>query len=270
MKRMLTFIVVTLILSTPVCFASAMEVEIFKLKYRSADELLPLVMVALSENGSASVDKRTNSIVVKATPANMRLVRKVIAEQDLAPVNVTITVYEVGKNELSELGIDVDWKVQNGNLKAGNISGGRDGSYLSVTGGKTTHTSKTTSSRKIKVLSGSRAKIISGRKMAVAGSKYGAGVTHVQTGLFVSPLVMGDRVRLKVTPMLTLYCAKGVKEKRVASTELDYVLSKGGRILLGADNTRGTSTTTELFNSFSKSKNAGSSYILLQVDLEAN
>jgi hypothetical protein len=45
---------------------SLAEIAIIKIHFRDASELLPMVETLLSPEGKASVDTRTNSIIIKA------------------------------------------------------------------------------------------------------------------------------------------------------------------------------------------------------------
>ena len=71
------------------------QVRIFKVQYRQADELLDFVKVALSETGSVTVDTRTNSLVVKDKSVNLAMVEKLLAAQDIPPININLKIHSL-------------------------------------------------------------------------------------------------------------------------------------------------------------------------------
>lgn len=69
-------------------------VRVFALKYRAADEALPLVRPLLSDAGSVMLEPRTNELTVRDTSASVERVARAVAAYDipLRGVDVAVTL----------------------------------------------------------------------------------------------------------------------------------------------------------------------------------
>ena len=75
------------------CNAShANEVAVIKIKYRRADEMLPIVRSILSPNAKVTVATRVNSLVIIDNPDAIRRVRDYLAAFDIPVEQVRIRV----------------------------------------------------------------------------------------------------------------------------------------------------------------------------------
>jgi len=70
-------------------------IEVIELKARTLDEVLPVVRPLVS--GDAAVTGMGNNLIIKASPAQVEAVRKVLAEIDRPPKRLLITVSDQGE-----------------------------------------------------------------------------------------------------------------------------------------------------------------------------
>ena len=259
--------------------AKADQVRIFKIQYREAAELLPIVKVALSKTGSVTADHRTNSLVVKDKEANLRMVARLLLTQDVPPVNVILKVHTISKSVLSNSGVKVDWKVKNGNWEVGTANVRNDGAFVRLSGSSKIHSSSSATKTRLKVLSGGKGTLVTGSKLVAASDSIeywekrgyrfrSANITHLQTGLVVEPMVLKEGVRVKITPVLTYFSAGGVKTKQLTNYRMEVMVKEGQRMLIGADSVSGKTVVSEIFSGFSASGGASNSYLLIEVKVE--
>jgi len=85
--------------------------EIIRCGYASVADLGNIVENNLTSNGSFTVDKGTNSVVVSDTPSNVARLRRILSELDQPSKQVLIEVkiVEVDLAAARELGISWDW-----------------------------------------------------------------------------------------------------------------------------------------------------------------
>ena len=77
MKKIFIFLIGFLTLLAYIAsssFADDMLLKVFQINYRKAEEMEKTVQLLLSPEGRISVDKRTNSLIVKDYPENIRTV----------------------------------------------------------------------------------------------------------------------------------------------------------------------------------------------------
>jgi type II secretory pathway component GspD/PulD (secretin) len=88
-------------------YAQRTELKILKIKYRTADELFPVVEHLQSEDGNVSVDPHTNSLIISDYPENIEQITRVVNELDVLPKQVEISVLVVDATDrlLRDIGI---------------------------------------------------------------------------------------------------------------------------------------------------------------------
>jgi len=183
------------------------EVEVITLKYRSAEQMLPM-LTPLVEKGGA-VTGTQNQIVIRSSPGNIVDLRKVVDSVDRAPRRLLISVRQSTE-------------------AAGSVQGGRiSGSVYSSSGGNTggsvraqIYDSRNSEAdgvtQTIQALEGARAQIQVGESVPVPqttilGDPRRLGVTgavvngppvyrDATTGFQVVARMAGDRVTLEIAP----------------------------------------------------------------------
>lgn len=97
--------------------------EIFEIHYSNAADMESAVKTLLSENGKMSVSVSSNSIIVKDNPRVLKQVGQMIARLDRRPKNIRIEVEFIEKSHLSQIGVDVQWRVGGAGWSIGFIPG---------------------------------------------------------------------------------------------------------------------------------------------------
>jgi len=83
MKRTLIVAFGILVISLTIMAGSSLaEVAIIKVNYRSASDILPLVQTLLSPGGKATLDIRTNTIIVNDTSESVAKIQALVANMD--------------------------------------------------------------------------------------------------------------------------------------------------------------------------------------------
>jgi hypothetical protein len=200
--------------------ASADEARILELKHREAAEMIPLLQPLLGPN-----DALTGTgyrLILRTSDAKRREIEKLLAQLDVAPRTVIITVAQVraadASAELSRLSGAVDVG-EHGRVIVSRPAPGGDGATLRAGTGDNSVTYQTrhrstslnsTERQTLRVLEGHSAfvrigqsipmvrKILGGRGSVVQGIEY----RDITGGFQVSPRIAGEFVQLEITPRL--------------------------------------------------------------------
>ena len=130
MKKIFIFLIGFLALLAYIAsssFADDMLLKVFQINYRKAEEMEKTVQLLLSPEGRISVDKRTNSLIVKDYPENIRAVADFLKEQDRRPQQVKIKIRYVDEATLKRVGASVGWQYRGGHWAIGNIMSNKKG-----------------------------------------------------------------------------------------------------------------------------------------------
>lgn len=98
------------------------RIEVYAAKYRVADELLPLAQTAMEGEGSASLDRGTNSLVLVGDPKAVAAALALLERQDRPPRNVVLRYDTKRVHELETRGFDVRWTAHAGDFRIGNLA----------------------------------------------------------------------------------------------------------------------------------------------------
>jgi hypothetical protein len=218
--------------------AGRAEVAIIPVNHRSATEMAAVVETMLSPEGRAVPDERTNSLIVNDAPAVIARIRAFLTQFDQPAPLVTVTVrfqdVRTTRSNSASVGGTIsgdDWEVSAGERKRKGVSVGlssqesrenRSGEFF------------------VNVSSGSSAYIVVGKdipfreRWLVLTRRYLVGyesvVFHrVETGMEVTPTVIGSQVRVEVTPRIAYVDngdAQGVVRFARASTSLSMPLGQ--------------------------------------------
>src|SRR5688572_25798016 len=85
--------------------AAQMVLEVIPLKYRTAEELIPILQPMLPREGSISGLR--GQLVIRTTAANLEEVRKILSSIDVAPRRLLITVAQDLASERTRRGAEV-------------------------------------------------------------------------------------------------------------------------------------------------------------------
>src|SRR5688572_17954799 len=82
-----------------------MVLEVIPLKYRTAEEIIPILQPMLAREGSVSGLR--GQLVVRTTPANLEELRRILASVDVAPRRLQITVAQDVGSDSQRRGAEV-------------------------------------------------------------------------------------------------------------------------------------------------------------------
>jgi type II secretory pathway component GspD/PulD (secretin) len=211
---MLSLLLVFSLLFAGVCQA---EVEIVKIQFRVAADLIPMVEPMLSPSGKATVDPRTNAILIVDKKEYIEKIRSLLAELDQPAQQVTVRFRFQNEDQSDSSGIAASGKVSGDNWSIGTGKKTRDGVSVRVRD-RSLDESRGSESF-VTVASGSPARIHVGMDILYTErwaylcqryARYGERlvIQRIGTGMEVLPVVSGDRVHIEITPTIS-YEEKG-------------------------------------------------------------
>jgi type II secretory pathway component GspD/PulD (secretin) len=198
--------------------------EVIPLRYRTAQELIPIIQPLLPREGSVS--GLQSQLIVRTTPANLEEIRRVLASLDTAPRQLQISVRQDADIEQSRSAAEISGSVggDSGRVtippnsrdpRGGTavIRSGDDQIRAQVIEGNRIETERNVQT--VRVMEGREAFLRVGQSVPVRGREVRRTVVNGQvveqvvdstqyrdvlTGIYVLPRVSGDRVTLDVSP----------------------------------------------------------------------
>lgn len=192
--------------------AYADDVAVIKIKYRRAEEVLPIVRSILSSSGNVSIEKRINSLVIIDNPAAIQRVRDYLAAVDkpVEQVRIRVRFYENQSDDRDSGSVEgqisgKDWSASTGGRS-------KDGVEVDLEAQKRGRTAL--SEYFVTTVCGSPAYIKTGLEIPYREnrryyyrrhSKTQGPVTYktIDSGFEVTPRIVGDHVDLKIVPRIT-------------------------------------------------------------------
>ncbi len=221
--RSLLFAVVLLCGALASVAVAQTTVEVIPLKYRKAEQVLPVVQPLLGRE--SSVTSFQNQLVIRATPAELAQVKGVLASIDTPPRRLLITVRQDADLTRDRREMEISGSIGNDRARvtvpgSGTRSGGnvvlREGDdRLRARAIDSQRSSSDRSAQTIQVLEGYSAFIRIGESRPVNSRQVVRSVVNGQvvervvdsteyreasTGFHVLPRVQGDRVTLDINP----------------------------------------------------------------------
>lgn len=224
LKRSIGLLVTVLCWALVPAVAGAQStVEVVPLKYRKSEQVIPVIQPLLGRDSSISGFQ--NQLVIRATPAELAQIRRVLADIDTAPKRLLITVRQDADADRDRREAELSGSIGNDNTRiivpgSGSRSGGnvvlRDGDDRLR--GRIVDSQRSTSSstsQSIQVLEGYSAFIRIGESRPVPSRQVirtivngqvidrvveGTEYRNASTGFNVVPRVQGNRVTLDIDP----------------------------------------------------------------------
>jgi hypothetical protein len=190
--------------------------EVIELRYRSAEELLPVLRPLVEPEGSISTVQ--NKLIVRAPRERLAELRRLVAQLDTAPRMLLVTVRQgggferstraagvSGKGEFGDVTVDAPPEVDP-SLPGVGVAGSKGA--IELRGGTRESGGTRNNDQQLRVMDGREAVIYVGQEVPYATRSAGPGgrVTEnvefrsVLTGFVVRPQVQGDRVTLDISP----------------------------------------------------------------------
>jgi type II secretory pathway component GspD/PulD (secretin) len=213
MTRVLLLLALALALAAPP--ARAQEMEVFNLRHRTADQVIPILQPLVEPGGAIS--GLQNQVIVRASRRNLEQIRQALAAIDSAPRRLLISVRQDAAGSLAQRGAAVSGTISN------------QGSNVDVRVRDSAASGTERVDQQVQGLDGSPAFISIGQSVPVqtgvvtqgpGGTWVQGGTTiqNYQTGFFVVPRVAGDRVTLEVSTQRDRPTGFGTAQTQALST----------------------------------------------------
>lgn len=218
------FAAVALLCVAGAALSQATVLEVIPLRYRTAQEVIPIIQPMLSRDGSVS--GLQGQLIVRTTPANLEEVKRILASIDTAPRQLMITVRQDADIDRSRSSAEVSGSVggEQGRItipprsrdpRGGSvvIREGDDQVRARVVENRSEQSDRNTQS--VRVMEGREAFVRVGqsvpvrerqvRRVVINGQVVDQVVDSTQyrdanTGFYVRPRLSGDRVTLDISP----------------------------------------------------------------------
>lgn len=184
------------------------DIEVVPLRYRTVDQVLPVLRPLLEPGGALS--GMQGQLVIRASAANLAELKRVLASLDTRPRRLVVSVRQHADDRDERRDASVSGTLRSGRVAIGN-EGRRSESGVGARLGETESTTEDRVEQRIQVMEGGIAQIQVGQSVPLAGRAVtrGPGGTAIHesiayrnatTGFEVLPRVAGDRVTLEINP----------------------------------------------------------------------
>lgn len=225
MRRVIALLAGALLFATG-AGAQDLQTRIFQLANRPAEATVGMVAPLLSPAGTVMAETRLQKLVVRDTAEKLEEVARLLAEIDQPSPQVRIFVSMDGVSPSS------------GHQVGASIYGDPRNPMVSATGYAHSGNSAVQSEQNLLVMSGERGVIMMARDLLTIDPYYqfatgqgllapGFVVQNVSTGFAVQPVVVGDVVRLTITPWLSFVGPSGRAEVMVDQASTTVALKSG-------------------------------------------
>ncbi len=219
------------------CAMAQMSVEVIALKYRTAEEVIPVLQPMLARDGSLSGLR--GQLVMRTTPANLKELRRILDSIDVAARRLLITVAQDAASDGSRRGGEVSGSLRSDDqlrLTSPGRAATRERDGIQARVYDTRSLDNVRVMQTVQVLEGRSAYIQSGGVAALPQRRVVRSIVNgraveqlvesvdyaqVATGFHVTPRVSGDQVTLDVSPQREAFVQRGpgvVDVQRVVST----------------------------------------------------
>jgi type II secretory pathway component GspD/PulD (secretin) len=253
-----------------VSLASA-EVAIIQVNYREASDLLPMVKTLLSPDGKASLDERTNSIIVVDTSTAIAEIQAFVATMDkpAEQVRVNFRFQETSRSTDRDISTSGRYSDEHGSVAIGGAE--ENGVHVSARDSISQHRGQTESF--ILVMSGSPAYLWVGREIPFTQRWFYLTHTYahevetvefqrVETGFEVKPVVAGDRVHIEIVPRISSF-DEGAGVVRLTEASTKVTVLRGQWVTIGGTSEQSNEAVRAILSSGSSSSNSTLSLSLM-------
>jgi type II secretory pathway component GspD/PulD (secretin) len=248
------------------------RVEVYKMKFRTAEELLPIVQTVLAGSGNAAVDRGTNSLVLIGDPAAVAAALDFLAGQDRRLRTVVLHYDTKRARDLQAEGFDVRWNVEAGDFRIGNVRRPPGaGSSVAVNVDGTERHSDEAFSGLVRVMEGETGRIEMGetRPFATSNGFQGTNTQFVtaSTGFEAKPRILGDgSVQVDLAPFSGRFGRGGKIDSMGASTIV--TVKPGETVAVGGIDQSADSSQRDLLSGARDEQRRDDRVLLLRVEVE--
>jgi type II secretory pathway component GspD/PulD (secretin) len=263
--------VLFLALACLVSASLAAEVAVIKVNYRSAAEILPQVQNLLTPEGKASVDTRTNSLIVVDTKESLAKIQAFVVSMDqpAEQVKVRFRFQEQGVSTNRDISTSGRVSGEHGSVAIGRDR--REGVHVRARDTVVNRRGNTESF--ISVMSGSFAYLWVGKD--VPFTERWVYLTHhyahvvetvnfqrVETGFEVLPIVAGNTVQIEIVPRISSL-ERGERVVRFTEAATTLSVPKGQWVTFGGTSEQSNEVFRDILSYGSSSTNSSLSLSLM-------
>ena len=247
------------------------RVEVYRMKYRTAEEMAPIVETILAGSGSVAVDRGTNSLVLIGDPKSVSEVLGLLETQDRKLRSVVLRYDTRRVRDLEARGFSVRWTAQAGDLRIGNLARPTgSGSSVAVRLDDETRRLAESFAGTLRVTEGERARIETGTTVPfTTRSRFGPNTEFVtaSTGFEASARIQADgSVQVDLASFAGQLARGGRIEKTNASTLVS--VKPGETILVGGLDRSTNEERDRLTTGSVSSSTRDDTVLLLRADIE--
>jgi type II secretory pathway component GspD/PulD (secretin) len=190
-------------------FAVAAQLEVITLKYRSAEQLIPVIRPLIAPGGTVS--GMQNQLILRTTKANLADIRKVLAGLDALPRRLMIYVRQDAESASAQSGAELGGSMGSGAVVTGNQAPRQERPGVTARIYASRGATDDRITQQIQVLEGNAATIHVGQSIAVPAQTVTRSINGLvlsdsvayrdfATGFEVVPRVSGEQVLLDISP----------------------------------------------------------------------
>ena len=260
---LLSYLLISILMPAPFCRA---ETVIIPVQSRSAAEALPAVRAMLSPRGNAVADIPTNSLIITDNYEVIQHIRAFLTgyDKEVQQVRVRVRFQEAISSQGRSVSVEGGASGKHWSATTGRT--GRDGVHVHVDDRKRRGGRR--SEYFVNVTSGSPAYIVTGKNILFRErwvylthryAAYGERIVSqsIETGMDVTPVIVGNRARIEITPRISHtdgHGRRGVIRFTRASTSLTVPL--GQWVTIGGTDQQQNEAIRAILESGSGSRNS--------------
>jgi type II secretory pathway component GspD/PulD (secretin) len=242
--------------------SSLAEVAVIKVNYRSASDILPLVETLLSPGGKASLDTRTNTIIVNDTSESVTKIQALVANLDKPSeqVRIRFRFQETGLSKDRDL--STSGKVSGDRWSVATGRSRREGVHVRARDNRVNRQGTTESF--ISVMSGSFAYIWVGKDIPFTerwiylSRRYAqvvekANFQRIETGFEVRPVITRNSVHIEIVPRISSLEEGGRGVVRLTEASTTMTVPKGQWVTIAGTCEQSSEVIRDILSSGSSS-----------------
>ncbi len=241
------------------------------MKYRTAEELLPIVQTVLAGSGSAAVDRGTNALVLIGDPAAVGEALALLGAQDRRLRTVVLRYDTKRVRDLETQGFEVRWTAEAGDFRIGNVRRPPgSGSSVAVGAESVERHGEESFSGLVRVMEGETGRIETGQTVPfTTRDRWGSSTQFVTaaTGFEARARILGDgRVQVDLAPFAGRFGRGGTIETSGASTVV--TVTPGETVVVGGLSRAGDGSETTLASGARSTRSQDENVLMLRADVE--
>lgn len=252
--------------------------RVYSPKHRAAEDLLPAVEAAMAGEGSAVVDRASNSLVLVGSSRAIAEALVVLAKLDRRLRSVVLHYESRGLREIEAAGVQVAWSAGSGALRVGNViwPRGETGAVIVPEGFAGTREGGFAGS--LRLIEGESGRLLTGTSVPVTTRRVERGFggvvvresqrqLHANSGFDARARILGDgRVQVDLAPFEAELGAGGTVRR--SSAETSVVVEPGESVAVGGFDLGSSERSGSIVSGARDEREREQRVLLLRVEVE--